>query len=72
MPVPSKAIGLKATSKVLYANKGVYIWVSGARYEGDWINNLRSGKGKMYNVDGKIYEGDFRNNKKEGFGRYFK
>lgn len=52
----------------MLVNKGIYTWPNGARYEGDWKNNKREGRGKMFGSDGKNYEGDFKDNKKEGFG----
>ena len=64
-----QAIGLMVIQKDMYNKKGVYTWKNGAKYEGEWKNNKRHGKGKMINSDGKIYEGDFKENKKDGFGR---
>ena len=54
----------------MWVKEGIYRWVNGSRYEGDWNNNKRNGNGKMIGVDGKIYEGDFRDNKKDGFGTW--
>ena len=38
------------------------------RYEGDYKNDKREGKGIMYWNDGARYEGDFKNDKREGKG----
>ena len=62
--------GLMAIYTAMWVKEGIYRWVNGSRYEGDWNNNKRNGNGKMIGVDGKIYEGDFRDNKKDGFGTW--
>ena len=36
----------------------------GDRYEGEWRNDKKEGKGIYYYKDGNIYEGDYRNDKK--------
>ena len=41
------------------------------RYEGDFRNNKKEGKGIYYWNDGERYEGDVRNGKPEGKGVYF-
>ena len=41
------------------------------KYEGDFKNNLRDGKGKIYWNDGERYEGDWKNDKWEGKGIYY-
>ena len=61
-------IGLKATSKARYFDKGSYKSSTGYSYEGEWKDNLKHGFGKFTYTDGKVYEGDFANNKKEGKG----
>jgi hypothetical protein len=27
---------------------GVYTWPDGSRYEGDWLNGVKNGRGKYY------------------------
>ena len=45
---------------------------SNESYEGDLINGIRNGKGKLYYEDGSIkYEGEFKNNKFEGNGKFY-
>ncbi len=34
---------------------------NGERYEGEFQNNVREGKGKIYKINGEVYEGIFRN-----------
>jgi hypothetical protein len=38
------------------------------RYEGAWVEDRRSGKGKLTLQSGEVYEGDFVENKKNGDG----
>ena len=44
---------------------------NGNEYYGDFINNLKNGKGKLYYNNGNIYEGDFKDDVKEGKGKYY-
>ena len=44
---------------------------NGNRYEGEWKNGLREGKGIYYFNDGDRYEGDFKNDKREGKGIFY-
>ena len=50
-------------------------WNDGDRYEGEWRNDKKEGKGiYYYNTEpwkGDRYEGDNRNGKKEGKGIYY-
>ena len=45
---------------LLYNNKD--------KYEGDWKNNFRHGKGKIVYANGDIYDGEWANDKK-GYGK---
>ena len=65
-----QVIGLMAILMDMWGNQGIYIWANGAKYEGEWKNNKREGKGKMSSSEGKVYEGDFKDNKKDGFGTF--
>merc|ERR1712038_1237143 len=50
---------------------GVMRWQNGDRYEGDWVEGMRQGRGKYTcKASGGQYEGDYRGDKKEGTGRY--
>lgn len=41
----------------------------GARYSGQYINNIPNGKGHLEAADGTVYDGDFKNGKFEGKGK---
>jgi len=41
-----------------------------AEYDGEWLNGLFHGKGKMTWLDGETYEGDYVNGKRQGKGKY--
>ena len=47
---------------------GVYNYASGSikMYQGNWINNLKHGKGKEFLKDGTVFEGSFFEGKKQG------
>ena len=47
--------------------KGIIVTWEGDRYEGDWVNYRREGKGTFI-CNGDKYEGDWVNDKKEGKG----
>ena len=51
--------------------KGIYIWTSGDKYDGDWINDEATGKGIYYHHEGWRYEGEFKNLKFHGKGIYY-
>ncbi|WKK87306.1 hypothetical protein QYS48_11295 [Marivirga arenosa] len=51
--------------------KGVAIFDSGSRYEGEWENNQRHGEGSFYWPDGEYYIGEFKNDKRSGKGTYY-
>jgi len=48
--------------------KGVEIWPDGGKYEGEYYEGMRDGKGKFAWADGCIYEGEFKYNNMEGKG----
>ena len=37
--------------------KGLFVWASGHRYQGDWVNDVASGTAKVDFVNGNHYEG---------------
>jgi MORN repeat len=41
----------------------VFLWPSGAIFEGTWINGLKEGKGKYKSPKGKVLDGVWKNNK---------
>merc|ERR1719481_1163477 len=46
-------------------------WQNGDRYEGDWIDGIRQGKGCYTSKSsGNKYDGEYNNDKKEGSGKY--
>jgi len=50
---------------------GVMKWQNGDRYEGDWAEGLRQGKGKYTSKPtGGKYEGEYVNDLKQGKGKY--
>jgi hypothetical protein len=49
---------------------GIYTWESGNKYEGEWKNNKRHGKGTLYFKDGDIYVGEYKDGKRNGQGVY--
>ena len=54
-----------------FNGKGKMFWKStGNTYEGDWVYDYRSGKGRFTWANGNYYEGDFVSDKRTGKGRY--
>ncbi len=50
--------------------KGVYKSANGNVYEGDFVNNEKSGQGKMHYKGVGIYIGQWTANKKQGNGKF--
>lgn len=50
--------------------KGIYTWVDGRKYEGEWQNNSMHGRGIYTWKNGRKYEGEYMHDKKHGFGIY--
>jgi len=48
--------------------KGICIYPSGARYEGDFKEGKPQGKGELTFSDGRVYNGDWENGYREGLG----
>ena len=44
---------------------------NGDMYEGDWVDDVRSGLGVLTMANGDRYEGHWLADQKEGPGRYF-
>ena len=49
--------------------KGTYVYPSGARYSGDWVNKLPYGRGILTSRDGNIFSGDIVKGLKNGKGK---
>ena len=49
---------------------GIQVWPDGAKYEGQWENNMANGKGRYYHSSGDVYDGDWLNDKAYGYGNY--
>ncbi|GAA0150179.1 kinase [Lithospermum erythrorhizon] len=50
--------------------KGIYKWMDGTKYDGEWEEGKMTGKGKMLWTSGATYEGDFCGGYLHGFGTY--
>ena len=50
--------------------QGVFTFADGSVYEGEYVGNVRSGKGKMTYADGAVYEGSWEGGKRAGSGVY--
>jgi hypothetical protein len=51
---------------------GIFMLESGERYEGQFRNGQRNGRGVQYYPDGSMrYNGDFKNDLREGYGAYY-
>lgn len=48
--------------------RGKHIYTSGARYIGEWKDDLEDGKGTFYLADGAVYVGNFRKGMFHGSG----
>ncbi len=44
---------------------------SGDRYEGEWKDGKRDGRGTYYSANGDRYEGQWKDNKQHGRGTYY-
>jgi hypothetical protein len=63
---------VNATNKphgvVADGNGGVYRYTNGHRYEGDFVDGLMDGHGRMIYASGNVFEGAFKGGKKHGQG----
>ena len=48
---------------------GKEVWADGSRYEGNYFEGMKHGKGLFIWADGSTFEGDFKYNNIEGFGK---
>ncbi len=42
----------------------------GGVYSGEWVNNVKEGKGEFTWPDGRKYVGEYKNDMKHGFGTF--
>lgn len=40
---------------------GIQIWPDGSKYEGNWRDDIRQGRGRLTNAEGDIYDGKNKN-----------
>lgn len=50
--------------------EGVYVWLDGCRYKGDFLKDKRHGRGRFTWGTGEVYEGDYRQGRRTGRGTY--
>ena len=62
-------MNISPTIKVT-TSTGVFTWIDGRRYEGEYQMDKKHGYGKYIWVDGRIYEGEWKNGKQHGKGTY--
>lgn len=60
--------GAGGCQQVASQGVGVFFYDSGGKYEGEWFENLRHGRGKMNFPNGDEYEGEWEVDKRSGFG----
>lgn len=44
----------------------MFTWPDGNRYEGEYLNGLKHGKGVFFFANGKIFKGRWKNGHKHG------
>jgi hypothetical protein len=49
---------------------GIYSWLDGRSYRGEWKDNNMDGYGIYKWNDGRVYQGEYRDDKKHGYGIY--
>ena len=54
-----------------YEEREEFVFENGARYKGQWKDNVRHGKGIQIWPDGAKYEGFWKNNKAHGKGTFW-
>lgn len=48
----------------------MFQWPDGRRYEGQYVDDKKEGKGTFLWPDGRKYEGGWKNGKQHGIGYY--
>lgn len=73
MEVNTQEIGKTTGSMERYIRgitQGLYVWLDGRKYEGEFKDNFKFGYGVYEWGDGRKYEGFYQFDKKHGFGKY--
>ncbi|MEZ4908374.1 MAG: caspase family protein [Saprospiraceae bacterium] len=69
----SLSSSINMTSQCISGNctngKGTFIFPSGGKYSGNFINGMLNGNGVFYYTNGNIYTGEWKNNIREGKGK---
>ena len=52
--------------------RGIFTWLDGRRYEGEYKNDKKEGYGVFMFRDGRVYEGEWKNGKQHGRGLFRK
>jgi hypothetical protein len=60
----------ESTVNTKYQTVNVHTYDNGARYEGEWENGRKHGKGTYYYANGNKYNGVWVNDKRTGHGVY--
>jgi 1-phosphatidylinositol-4-phosphate 5-kinase len=47
---------------------GTYVWQTGDKFTGQWVNGYMHGKGTFMWADGDIFEGQWENGEMHGYG----
>lgn len=68
MPRPIRPAARPVTRHVAAQGLGIFFYRDGGKYEGEWVQNRRHGRGKMIYADGNVYEGDWQEDKRDGPG----
>ena len=50
--------------------RGIFIWVDGSQYDGNFISNVINGHGEYVWSDDRKYVGNWKNNKMDGVGEF--
>jgi len=69
--ITQMVIGMKVIGRMTF--KKVKEYITGLmvnKYEGDWMNGNKNGKGIYYHNNGNKYEGYFKDGKADGKGIY--
>lgn len=65
---PSESETLTLTEK---NGQHIYEYRSGERFEGEYKNGLREGKGTYFHLNGDRFEGQYASGKRNGKGKYY-
>lgn len=49
----------------------MYFYDNGDRYEGEWLNDKRNGRGKLWYTQGDVYDGEWIDDQRSGLGVLF-